>query len=260
MLRHPLGHRPGQLRHPARRRTCPDLSIWHDINTQQWWISLLTGFPFLIFLHTHIQSHPQYSFQYGVHDSLTGDVKSAHEVRDGDAVKGQYSLVEPDGSVRTVDYTADDLNGFNAVVSKSLPAAPAVFAAPAPVAAVPIAPVHQEAPVVVEARSAVAPAVHAYPAPVQTYAAAPVHTYAAAPVHAHYAAPVQTYAQHYAAPVQAYAQHYAAPVQTYAQTYAAPTHAAYAGPVQTYAAPIHAAYSGIAPAGAYHHGGFVRHY
>lgn len=28
---------------------------------------------------------------------------------------GQYSLVEPDGSIRTVDYTADPVNGFNAV-------------------------------------------------------------------------------------------------------------------------------------------------
>lgn len=34
---------------------------------------------------------------------------------------GQYSLVEPDGSVRTVDYTADSIHGFNAVVSKSAP-------------------------------------------------------------------------------------------------------------------------------------------
>lgn len=32
---------------------------------------------------------------------------------------GQYSLVEPDGSLRTVDYAADDINGFNAIVSKS---------------------------------------------------------------------------------------------------------------------------------------------
>lgn len=48
--------------------------------------------------------------------------------------------MEPDGSVRTVDYTADPVNGFNAVVSKSGPgvhpppavAAPAVVAAPAP--------------------------------------------------------------------------------------------------------------------------------
>ena len=73
-------------------------------------------------------------------DPLTGDQKSASEVRNGDAVKGQYSLVEPDGSVRTVDYAADGLNGFNAVVSKSAPGAPM---APAPVA--PIAPVAVEA-------------------------------------------------------------------------------------------------------------------
>lgn len=42
---------------------------------------------------------------------MTGDVKSQSEHRDGGFVKGQYSLVEPDGSVRTVDYTADDVNG-----------------------------------------------------------------------------------------------------------------------------------------------------
>ncbi|XP_057666517.1 cuticle protein 21-like [Diorhabda carinulata] len=66
-------------------------------------------------------SHPKYAFKYGVHDPSTGDVKSQKEVRDGDVVKGQYSLVEPDGSVRTVDYVADPVNGFNAVVSKSGP-------------------------------------------------------------------------------------------------------------------------------------------
>lgn len=60
-------------------------------------------------------------------DPHTGDVKSQKEVREGDVVKGQYSLVEPDGSVRTVDYTADPVNGFNAVVSKS---APSVHATP----------------------------------------------------------------------------------------------------------------------------------
>uniref|UniRef100_A0A182SWI3 Uncharacterized protein n=1 Tax=Anopheles maculatus TaxID=74869 RepID=A0A182SWI3_9DIPT len=65
--------------------------------------------------------HPKYAFNYGVADHSTGDVKSQHETRDGDVVKGQYSLVEPDGSVRTVDYTADPINGFNAVVSKTAP-------------------------------------------------------------------------------------------------------------------------------------------
>uniref|UniRef100_A0A1A9WCY3 Uncharacterized protein n=1 Tax=Glossina brevipalpis TaxID=37001 RepID=A0A1A9WCY3_9MUSC len=66
-------------------------------------------------------SPPKYAFNYGVADHSTGDVKSQHETRDGDIVKGQYSLVEPDGSVRTVDYTADPVNGFNAIVTKSGP-------------------------------------------------------------------------------------------------------------------------------------------
>ncbi|XP_063219903.1 cuticle protein 19-like [Bacillus rossius redtenbacheri] len=64
-------------------------------------------------------AYPQYEFKYGVHDPHTGDVKNQWESRDGDVVKGSYSLVEPDGSVRTVDYTADKHNGFNAVVKKS---------------------------------------------------------------------------------------------------------------------------------------------
>ncbi|XP_058460960.1 cuticle protein 19-like [Malaya genurostris] len=61
-------------------------------------------------------SHPKYKFEYGVHDPHTGDHKSQWEVRDGDVVKGQYTLVESDGSERIVDYKADDHNGFEAVV------------------------------------------------------------------------------------------------------------------------------------------------
>lgn len=63
--------------------------------------------------------HPQYQFGYSVADHLTGDNKQQHETRNGDTVQGQYSLIEPDGSRRTVDYTADPIHGFNAVVSKS---------------------------------------------------------------------------------------------------------------------------------------------
>lgn len=62
--------------------------------------------------------HPQYKFEYSVHDGHTGDVKSQEEVREGDAVKGSYSLVEPDGSKRIVEYTADHENGFNAIVHR----------------------------------------------------------------------------------------------------------------------------------------------
>ncbi|CAG7829803.1 unnamed protein product [Allacma fusca] len=78
--------------------------------------------------------NPQYSYGYSVADGLTGDSKTASETRDGDVVKGQYSLVEPDGSIRTVTYTADDVNGFNAVVDRSAPAV-AKVAAPVGIAA-----------------------------------------------------------------------------------------------------------------------------
>nr|CAD7193565.1 unnamed protein product [Timema douglasi] len=69
--------------------------------------------------HEEYYAHPQYKFDYAVHDPHTGDVKNQWESRDGDVVKGSYSLVESDGTVRTVDYTADKHNGFNAVVKKS---------------------------------------------------------------------------------------------------------------------------------------------
>ncbi|XP_071578032.1 uncharacterized protein [Temnothorax nylanderi] len=66
-------------------------------------------------------AYPKYSFNYGVIDGYTGDSKSAWEERDGDTVKGEYSVVEADGTIRTVSYTADDRNGFNAVVTRSEP-------------------------------------------------------------------------------------------------------------------------------------------
>lgn len=49
---------------------------------------------------------------------MTGDNKSQQESRNGDVVTGSYSLVEPDGTRRIVEYTADPVNGFNAVVHK----------------------------------------------------------------------------------------------------------------------------------------------
>lgn len=86
---------------------------------------------------TQYDPAPQYAYAYNIHDSLTGDQKSQQETRDGDVVKGSYSLVEPDGSIRTVIYTADPLNGFNAIVErtpllhKAVPAVPVAHAVPA---------------------------------------------------------------------------------------------------------------------------------
>lgn len=57
-----------------------------------------------------------FSFIDDLKDLHTGDVKSQWESRDEGIVKGHYSVLEPDGSIRSVHYTADGKNGFNAVV------------------------------------------------------------------------------------------------------------------------------------------------
>ncbi|XP_053686585.1 pro-resilin-like [Sabethes cyaneus] len=61
-------------------------------------------------------AYPKYNFEYGVDDPHTGDHKKQWESRDGDVVKGGYMFKEADGTTRVVEYTADDHNGFNAVV------------------------------------------------------------------------------------------------------------------------------------------------
>ncbi|KAJ8985686.1 hypothetical protein NQ317_015186, partial [Molorchus minor] len=50
-----------------------------------------------------------YAFEYGVSDPYTGDHKSQWESKDqAGVVRGSYSLLEPDGTTRIVDYIADD--------------------------------------------------------------------------------------------------------------------------------------------------------
>lgn len=61
--------------------------------------------------HFLLQSHPKYEFAYEVKDTHTHDIKSQHESRDGDVVKGEYSLHQPDGAVRTVKYHGDHKTG-----------------------------------------------------------------------------------------------------------------------------------------------------
>ncbi|KAE8573275.1 adult-specific cuticular protein ACP-20 [Halyomorpha halys] len=75
--------------------------------------------------HGHQEEHyvdyyapPHYKFDYSVNDPHTYDVKKQAETREGDVVKGYYSLYEPDGTERIVHYTADKHNGFNAVVER----------------------------------------------------------------------------------------------------------------------------------------------
>lgn len=134
--------------------------------------------------------HPQYTFGYDVKDAVSGDDKTQVETRDGDVVQGQYSLNDADGYRRVVDYTADPINGFNAVVRRE-PLVAAV-AAPAAVVAAP-------APVVRAAPLAAAPLAAAAPF---TYAAAPAPIVKAAPLVAAGPAIVKT---QFASPLISYA-------------------------------------------------------
>ncbi|KAM3962376.1 uncharacterized protein ACR2FA_003617 [Aphomia sociella] len=68
--------------------------------------------------HLDYYAIPKYTYEYKIEDPHTGDNKYQHETRDGDVVKGVYSLHEADGTIRIVEYTADKHNGFNAIVRR----------------------------------------------------------------------------------------------------------------------------------------------
>ena len=152
--------------------------------------------------------HPQYTYSYDVSDSLTGDFKAQTESRDGDVVHGSYSLLEADGTKRIVDYTADSLNGFNAVVRKE-PAAIAVKAAVA-------APLAVAAPV---AKLAPAPVVAAAPTHARLVYAPP-----AAPAPLAYATPVVKYAAPAAYPATYAKLAYSSPIAYAPRAYSLPAY------------------------------------
>ncbi|KAK3864961.1 hypothetical protein Pcinc_029393 [Petrolisthes cinctipes] len=57
-----------------------------------------------------------YNFAYGVKDDYAGTDFGHNEDSDGQAVKGSYNVVLPDGRIQTVEYVADHYNGFQAQV------------------------------------------------------------------------------------------------------------------------------------------------
>ncbi|XP_075971021.1 uncharacterized protein LOC142973268 [Anticarsia gemmatalis] len=188
-------------------------------------------------------AHPKYEYNYSVADSHTGDNKSQQESRDGDVVKGSYSFHEADGSVRTVEYSADDHSGFNAVVHNTAPTA-----APVHVKAVPAYSIVRHDQPHGIAKVAVAAPVAYHAAPV-AYHAAPAHYSSAAAVSSQNIVRHDQPAHHVAVAAPAVAYH-AAPAVAY---HAAPVvhHAAPAAIVH-HAAPAAVAYH-AAPAVVAHH-------
>ena len=53
------------------------------------------------------QPNPQYQFGFDVKDDQFTNYQNRKEQRDGDKITGSYSVVDSDGFIRTVTYTAD---------------------------------------------------------------------------------------------------------------------------------------------------------
>lgn len=54
-----------------------------------------------------------------MNDDQYTNYQNRKEQRDGDVIKGSYSVVDSDGFIRTVTYTADPKEGFKAEVGSN---------------------------------------------------------------------------------------------------------------------------------------------
>ncbi|XP_018577010.1 uncharacterized protein LOC108915460 [Anoplophora glabripennis] len=62
--------------------------------------------------------NPSYQFGFDVKDDLYTNYQNRKEQRDGNKITGSYSVVDSDGFIRTVQYTADPKEGFKAEVTR----------------------------------------------------------------------------------------------------------------------------------------------
>ena len=72
---------------------------------------------FLI-IFPYFQSNPSYQFGFDVKDDEFTNYQHRKEQREGGVIKGSYSVVDSDGFIRTVTYTADPKEGFKAEVTR----------------------------------------------------------------------------------------------------------------------------------------------
>ncbi|RZF35399.1 hypothetical protein LSTR_LSTR016775 [Laodelphax striatellus] len=54
-----------------------------------------------------LNHNPQYQFSFDIKDDESTNYHNRKETRDGDKISGSYSVVDSDGFIRTVTYTAD---------------------------------------------------------------------------------------------------------------------------------------------------------
>lgn len=61
----------------------------------------------LSLLLTLLQPNAQYQFSFDISDDESTNYHNRKEQRDGEKISGSYSVVDSDGFIRTVTYTAD---------------------------------------------------------------------------------------------------------------------------------------------------------
>lgn len=66
--------------------------------------------------HLQFQTPASYKFGFDVTDDQNTNYQNRQEQRDGNKISGSYSVVDSDGFIRTVTYTADPKEGFKAEV------------------------------------------------------------------------------------------------------------------------------------------------
>ncbi|XP_045462235.1 UPF0746 protein DDB_G0281095 [Harmonia axyridis] len=62
--------------------------------------------------------NPSYQFGFDVKDDLNTNYQNRKEQKEGNKITGSYSVVDSDGFIRTVTYTADPKEGFKAEVHR----------------------------------------------------------------------------------------------------------------------------------------------
>ncbi|CAO1352623.1 unnamed protein product [Diamesa hyperborea] len=174
-----------------------------------------------------------YDFNYSVHDDKTGDIKQQQETAKEGVISGQYSLIDADGFRRIVDYTADDVHGFNAQVRREPLEG---FKAPV-VHKVVAAPQYHSAPAPIVQKVIAQPQYYSAPAPVKYVAPAPQYYSAPAPI----VQKVIAQPQYYSAPapikyVAPAPQYYSAPAPIVQKVVAAPQYYSAPAPVKYVAA------------------------
>lgn len=73
-----------------------------------------------IFYLILLQANTSYQFGFDVKDDYFTNYQNRKEQKENGKITGSYSVVDSDGYIRTVTYTADPKEGFKAEVKSSL--------------------------------------------------------------------------------------------------------------------------------------------